>query len=58
VINTTIDDGKKTAKALVTYRFPGVLPTCTGTGSYQNYTTVRRVIELPVGRQPRELVPA
>lgn len=37
VINTTIDDGKKTAKALVTYRFPGVaegvVNTFTGTGS-------------------------
>jgi site-specific DNA recombinase len=59
VIHTTIgDDDKKTAKALVTYRFPGVVNTFTGTGSYQNYTTVRRVIELPVGRQRRELVPA
>jgi site-specific DNA recombinase len=51
VINTTIgDDGKKTAKAVVTYRFPGV-PTRTGTGSCGYYTTVRRVIELPVGGQ-------
>jgi site-specific DNA recombinase len=59
VVHTTIgEDGKKTAKALVTYGFPGVVVTRTGTGSYQNYTTVRRVIELPVGRQPRELVPA
>jgi site-specific DNA recombinase len=45
------EDGKKSAKALVTYRFPCVVPTCTGTGSHMNYTTVRRVIELPVGRQ-------
>ena len=37
VINTTIDDGKKTAKAVVTYRFPGVsqgvVNTFTGTDS-------------------------
>lgn len=52
VIQTTVsDDGKKSAKALVTYRFPAVVPTCTVTGSWGNYTTVRRVIELPVGRQ-------
>ena len=42
---------RKTAKAVVTYRFPCVVPTCTGTNSWGNYTTVRRVIELPVGRQ-------
>ncbi len=36
VVHTTIgEDGTKTAKALVTYRFPGVVPTCTGTGSWQ-----------------------
>jgi site-specific DNA recombinase len=36
VIHTALgEDGKKTAKALVTYRFPGVVPTCTGTGSWQ-----------------------
>ena len=34
VIQTTVDDdGKKAAKALVTYRFPGVVETRTGTGS-------------------------
>jgi hypothetical protein len=34
VIHTTIGaDGRKTAKALVTYRFPGVVNTFTGTGS-------------------------
>ena len=52
VIHTSVDEnGKKTAKAVVTYRFPCVVETCTGTGSSGNYTTVRRVIELPVGRQ-------
>jgi len=52
VVHTSVaEDGSKSAKALVTYRFPGVVPTCTGTGSWVNYTTVRRVIELPVGRQ-------
>jgi hypothetical protein len=36
VVQTTIgEDGKKTAKALVTYRFPGVVSTCTATGSWQ-----------------------
>jgi site-specific DNA recombinase len=34
VVHTSVgDDGKKTAKALVTYRFPGVVVTRTGTGS-------------------------
>jgi site-specific DNA recombinase len=34
VVHTTIgEDGKKTAKALVTYGFPGVVVTRTGTGS-------------------------
>jgi site-specific DNA recombinase len=52
VVHTTIGEhGKKTAKALVTYRFPSVVNTFTGTGSHVNYTTLRRVIELPVGRQ-------
>jgi hypothetical protein len=51
-IQTDVDNaGKKTAKALVTYRFPGVVETRTATNSWGNYTTVRRVIELPVGRQ-------
>jgi site-specific DNA recombinase len=36
VLHTSIsEDGKKTAKALVTYRFPGVVNTFTGTGSWQ-----------------------
>lgn len=35
VLHTTVgDDGKKSAKALVTYRFPGVVETRTGTGSW------------------------
>ena len=52
VVHTEVgEDGKKTAKALVTYRFPCGVPTCTATNSWGNYTTVRRVIELPVGRQ-------
>jgi site-specific DNA recombinase len=34
VVHTSVgDDGKKSAKALVTYRFPGVVVTRTGTGS-------------------------
>ena len=52
VVHTSIaDDGKKSATALVTYRFPCVAPTCTGIPASHNYTIVRRVIELPVGRQ-------
>jgi site-specific DNA recombinase len=58
VIHTDTSGPKKTAKAVVTYRFPCVVNIFTGTGSHMNYTTVRRVIELPVGRQPRELVTA
>ena len=54
-IHTTVgDDGKKSARAVVTYRFPVPLAgvsTCTATPASHNYTTVRRVIELPVGRQ-------
>jgi site-specific DNA recombinase len=34
VVHTDIgEDGEKTVKAVITYRFPGVVPTCTGTGS-------------------------
>ncbi|MGA2514576.1 MAG: recombinase family protein [Candidatus Limnocylindrales bacterium] len=52
VVHTEIgSDGKKTAKAVVTYRFPCVVPTRTGIREGLNYTTVRRVIEIPVGRQ-------
>jgi site-specific DNA recombinase len=41
VVQTTIgEDGKKTAKALVTYRFPGVVSTCTGTGSSPQSTGI------------------
>jgi site-specific DNA recombinase len=36
VVHTSIgDDGKKTAKALVTYRFPAVVPFFTGTDSWR-----------------------
>jgi site-specific DNA recombinase len=52
VVQTSVgDNGKKSAKALVTYRFPGVVETRTGIREEVNYTTVRRVIELPVGRR-------
>jgi hypothetical protein len=52
VIHTSVaEDGKKTAKAVVAYRFPGVVETRTGIREEVNYTTVRRVIELPVGRR-------
>jgi len=53
VVHTDITpDGKKRARAVVTYRFPGVAPTHTGIREGLNYTTLRRVIELPVGRHP------
>jgi hypothetical protein len=59
VVHTDVTTaGRKTSRALVTYRFPCVVNFFTATGSYVNYTTVRRVIELPVGRRPRELVTA
>jgi site-specific DNA recombinase len=49
------EDGKKHARLTIEYRFPADalagVSTCTVTGSHMNYTTVRRVIELPVGRQ-------
>jgi site-specific DNA recombinase len=36
VVHTDVgEDGKKSAKALVTYRFPCVVPTCTDTGSWR-----------------------
>jgi hypothetical protein len=54
------EDGKKHARIAIEYHFPTpaplVVPTRTGTGSWVNYTTVRRVIELPVGRQKQVLV--
>jgi hypothetical protein len=46
-------DSKKRVHAEVHYRIPGVVPTRTGTGAGQNYTLVRRIIELPVGRRSR-----
>ena len=56
VVYTDVDeDGKKHTRIALEYRFPTptplVVPTRTGTPASQNYTTVRRVIELPVGRQ-------
>jgi site-specific DNA recombinase len=56
VIHTEVgEDGKKTARAVLTYRFPADalagVSTCTVIPASHNYTTVRRVIELPVGRQ-------
>jgi site-specific DNA recombinase len=52
VVHTSVgEDGRKSARALVTYRFPCVVDFFTATNSWGNYTTVRRVIELPVGRQ-------
>jgi len=51
VIHTELlADGKKRVRAAVHYRLPAVGPTCTGTRAGQNYTHVRRIIELPVGR--------
>jgi hypothetical protein len=52
VIHTDLAAPKKSVRAMVTYRFPCVVDFSTGTDSYVNYTTVRRVIELPVGRHP------
>jgi site-specific DNA recombinase len=53
VVHTeTGSDGKKRARAVVTYRFPCVAPTHTGIPEGHNYTVLRRVFELPVGRQP------
>jgi site-specific DNA recombinase len=57
-VNTEItEDGHKSLSLAITYRFPrpgmtGTVSTRTRTDSYVNYTTVRRVIELPVGRHP------
>ncbi|MGD0020512.1 MAG: hypothetical protein ABSD62_14820 [Candidatus Limnocylindrales bacterium] len=57
VVHTDVgDDGRKSAKAVVTYRFPGVVPTRTGIREGLNYTTVRRVIDLPVGRRPSQAI--
>jgi hypothetical protein len=51
VIHTDLSGPKKTVKAAVTFRFPAVVSFFTGIREEVNYTTVRRVIELPVGRQ-------
>jgi site-specific DNA recombinase len=63
VVYTDVDeDGKKHTRIALEYRFPTptplVVPTRTGTDSHMNYTIVRRVIELPVGRQVRSRVVA
>jgi site-specific DNA recombinase len=59
VIHTELlPDGKKTVRAVAEYRIPGVVPTRTGTGAGQNYTLARRIIELPIGRWRRPLLPA
>ena len=44
-INTEFVDGGKRATALVEYKFPRVVSTCTGTREGQNYT-LRRVVQL------------
>jgi site-specific DNA recombinase len=54
-IDTSVppDGGKKTVRAVVTYRFPAVVETRTGIRAGLNYTVRRRVIELPAGRRRR-----
>jgi hypothetical protein len=53
-VHTTVQaDGKKTQRALIEYRLPGGGATCTGTAASLNYTLLRRVIELPTGRQKK-----
>jgi site-specific DNA recombinase len=57
VIHTTTgDDGRKFVRAAVTYRFPGVVQTDTGTRAGLNYTIRQRVIELPPGRYRQKVV--
>ena len=53
-------DGKKQARAVVEYRFPKppegdvcVVSSSTVTAASLNYTLLRRVIELPTGRQKK-----
>ena len=53
VAHTEIDDaGRKGLRLAITYRFPTVVVTRTGIPEGHNYTVLRRVFELPVGRQP------
>jgi len=40
------EDGKKEARAVVEYNFPGVVPTNTGTRASQNYSRLQRVVAL------------
>ncbi len=48
VVQTNVgDDGKKTAKALVTYRFPRVVETRTATGSWPRATGTAKVTRRP-----------
>jgi hypothetical protein len=55
---TPAEGRRKTARATVENRFPAVVETSTGTRAGLNYTTVRRVIELPVGRHRIPTAPA
>jgi len=58
VVHTELyEDGTKSVSAVIEYRFPSVGPTCTGTGAGQDYTHLRRIIELPVGRWSRATRP-
>ena len=60
VIHTTVgEDGKKTAKALVTYRFPCVLNVFTATGSWRRSTgsTTERRLLAPPGKLPPDHPP-
>ena len=43
----------KELKGTVTYPVPGFVPTDTVTAASLNYTLLRRVIELPTGRQKK-----
>jgi len=58
---TTIvnEDGTKDAKATISYRFPGVVATRTGTPAGLDYTNVQRIAQLPPGgRWPRRVATA
>ncbi len=51
IVHTAVgEDGRKTARAVVTYRFPGVVPTCTGTGSSPRSTGTAK--ERPPSARP------
>jgi len=55
---TATEGSRKSARVVVEYRFPDVVNVSTGTREGLNYTVVRRVIELPVGRRPRAVAAA